>query len=113
MYAHQTKLVTEDVLELRREGGRYVRELREAAGLTQRQLAALIKVEFYTFVSQIETGRGRIPPHSYQLWADALGVDVKDFVLDLMRFYDPVTYNILNTDVIARRCLGEAARTGL
>lgn len=95
MYSHQTKLASEEVQELRREGGRYIRELREAVGLSQRQLAALIGVEFYTFVSQIETGRGRIPPDSYRIWAEALGVDAKDFVRCLMRFYDPVTYGIL------------------
>lgn len=95
MYAHQTKLGTEEVQELRREGGRYVRALREAAGLSQRQLAAKIEVEFYTFVSQIETGRGRIPPDSYRIWADALGIDVKEFVRNLMRFYDPITHGIL------------------
>ncbi|TXM67541.1 helix-turn-helix transcriptional regulator [Methylobacterium sp. WL12] len=95
MYAHQTKLASEEVQELRREGGRYVRELREAAGLSQRQLAALIGVEFYTFVSQIETGRGRIPPDSYRTWAEALGVEPRTFVQTLMRFYDPVTHGIL------------------
>lgn len=95
MYAHQTKLGTEEVQELRRDGGRYIRALREAAGLSQRQLAAKIEVEFYTFVSQIETGRGRIPPDSYRIWAEALGVDVKDLVRNLMRFYDPITHGIL------------------
>lgn len=95
MYAHQQKLASDEVQELRREGGRYVRELREAKGLSQRQLAALIGVEFYTFVSQIETGRGRIPPDSYRIWADALGVDVREFVQTLMQFYDPVTHGIL------------------
>lgn len=100
MYAHQTKLATEAVQELRRGGGRYVRDLREAAGLSQRQLAAKIGVEFYTFVSQIETGRGRIPPDSYQLWADALGVDVRAFVQELMRYYDPVTHGILFGDAV-------------
>ena len=98
MYAQHSGLGTEKVQELRREGGRYVRELREAAGLSQRQLAALIQVEFYTFVSQIETGRGRIPPDSYRLWAEALGVDVRDFVTNLMRYYDPVTYDVLFED---------------
>ena len=98
MYAHQTKLASEAVQELRREGGRYVRELREAAGLSQRQLAAKIGLDFYTFVSQIETGRGRIPPDSYRTWAEALGIDVRTFVQDLMRFYDPVTHGILFGD---------------
>ena len=95
MYANQQKLASDAVQELRREGGRYVRELREARGLSQRQLAALIGVEFYTFVSQIETGRGRIPPDSYRIWADALGLDVREFVQTLMQFYDPVTHGIL------------------
>ncbi|TXM60478.1 helix-turn-helix transcriptional regulator [Methylobacterium sp. WL12] len=99
MYAHQTKLASEEVQELRREGGRYVRELREAAGLSQRQLAALIGVEFYTFVSQIETGRGRIPPDSYRIWAEALQVDARELVINLMQFYDPVTYGILGADL--------------
>jgi transcriptional regulator with XRE-family HTH domain len=95
MYAHHQKLAVEDVQELRREGGRYLRELREARGLSQRQLANLIGAEFYTFVSQIETGRGRIAPDRYRVWAEALGMDVRLFVENLMRFYDPVTYKYL------------------
>jgi transcriptional regulator with XRE-family HTH domain len=95
MYAHQTKLASDEVQELRREGGRYLRELREARGLSQRQLAGLIGAEFYTFVSQIETGRGRIPPDRYRTWADALGVEPRPFVRNLMRYYDPVTFDIL------------------
>ncbi|WP_336488999.1 helix-turn-helix domain-containing protein [Methylobacterium nigriterrae] len=99
MYAHQTKLASDEVQELRREGGRYLRELREARGLSQRQLAALIGAEFYTFVSQIETGRGRIPPDRYRTWAEALGVEPRAFVQALMRYYDPVTHEILFEDV--------------
>lgn len=98
MYAHQTKLGSDTVQELRREGGRYVRELREAAGLSQRQLAAKVGIEFYTFVSQIENGRGRIPPDSYRTWAETLEIEPCAFVRALMRFYDPVTYTILFND---------------
>ena len=95
MYAHHQRLGSEEVQELRREGGRYLRELREARSLSQRQLAALIGAEYYTFISQLETGRGRIPPDRYSTWAEALGVDVRQFVQTLMRFYDPLTYEIL------------------
>jgi transcriptional regulator with XRE-family HTH domain len=97
MHAHRTKLTSDSVRELRREGGRYLRELREAAGLSQRQLAVLLGIEFYTFISQIETGRGRIPPDSYRTWAKALGREPRSFVRDLMRFYDPITHDILFT----------------
>ncbi|MDR7039221.1 transcriptional regulator with XRE-family HTH domain [Methylobacterium sp. BE186] len=80
---------------MRREGGRYLKELREARGLSQRQLAQLVGADYYTFISQLETGRGRIPPDRYRAWAQALGVDVRHFVQTLMRFYDPMTYDIL------------------
>jgi transcriptional regulator with XRE-family HTH domain len=95
MYAYQHGLASDAVRELRQEGGRYIRGLREAAGLSQRQLAAKVGIEVYSFISQIETGRGRIPSDSYRVWADALGVEPRDLVQNLMRFYDPVTHEIL------------------
>lgn len=95
MYAHHQRLDSEGVLELRKEGGRFLKELREARGLSQRQLANLVGAEYYTFISQLETGRGRIPPDRYRAWAKALAVDPKDLVQSLMRFYDPMTYEIL------------------
>ncbi|MGC5778696.1 helix-turn-helix domain-containing protein [Methylobacterium sp. NFXW15] len=95
MYVHQQRLGSEEVQELRREGGRFLKDLREKRGLSQRQLAVQVGAEYYTFISQLETGRGRVPPDRYRVWADALGVDVRDFVTSLMRFYDPQTYEIL------------------
>jgi transcriptional regulator with XRE-family HTH domain len=95
VYAHHQRLASEEVQELRREGGRYLKELREARGLSQRQLANLVGAEYYTFISQLETGRGRIPPDRYGAWAEALNVDVRLFVKALMRFYDPLTHEIL------------------
>jgi transcriptional regulator with XRE-family HTH domain len=95
VYAHHQRLDSEAVLELRREGGRYLKELREARGLSQRQLAQMVGAEYYTFISQLETGRGRIPPDRYRAWADALGVAPRDLVRNVMRFYDPITHEIL------------------
>ena len=102
VYAHYQRLDSEEVLELRREGGRYLKELREAQGLSQRQLAALVGAEYYTFISQLETGRGRIPPDRYRAWAEALKIEPREFVRNVMRFYDPMTYEILFGDVTAR-----------
>ena len=84
-----------EVQDLRREGGRWLKEMREAAGLSQRQLAAKVGADYYTFISQLETGRGRIPPDRYRDWAAALGTPERAFVRELMRFYDPITYEIL------------------
>jgi transcriptional regulator with XRE-family HTH domain len=95
MYSNPQKQSDRQTAELRKQAGRWLKELREKRGLSQRQLAALVGTEYYTFISQLETGRGRIPPDRYKVWADALGVDQKKFVRHLMQFYDPVTYEIL------------------
>jgi transcriptional regulator with XRE-family HTH domain len=92
----------EDVHELRKEAGRWLKGLRESKGLSQREVAERAGTEYYTFVSQLETGRGRIAAEHYLLWANALGVEPKLFVRTLMRYYDPVTYDILFPRTAAR-----------
>jgi transcriptional regulator with XRE-family HTH domain len=84
-----------EVQELRRLAGVWLKERRERRGLSQRQLAKLIGAEYYTFVSQLENGRGRIPPDRYLEWATALDIEPAEFVRTLMRYYDPVTHRIL------------------
>jgi len=95
MYGNPQRRSTADVQDLRREGGRWLKALRDAAGLSQRQLAEKVGADYYTFISQLETGRGRIPPDRYRDWAKALGVRDKDFVRDVLKYYDPITYDIL------------------
>ena len=95
MYTHSRVNSEPAVQELRKAAGVWLRELRERRGLSQRQLAKLVGTEYYTFVSQLETGRGRIPPDRYLDWAKALDVEPREFVRALMRYYDPVTYAIL------------------
>lgn len=95
MYTHPQHRASYDVKQLRQDAGRWLKQLREARGLTQRELASLVGLHFYTFISQLESGRGRIPPDRYQAWADALGVEAQEFVRELLRYYDPVTYRHL------------------
>jgi len=98
MYSAHQKHNDPSTLVLRQEAGRWLKSRREAAGLSQRELATRVGVDYYTFVSQLETGRGRVPPDKYQLWAEALKMDVRDFVLALFPFYDPLTAAILFPD---------------
>jgi transcriptional regulator with XRE-family HTH domain len=93
MYSHRrsAKLAR----KLRHEAGLLLRQLREKRGLSQRELAQKVGVEYYTLISQLENGRGRIPPDRYLAWAHALGLEPREFVLGLMPYYDPVTYNII------------------
>src|SRR5271167_423543 len=95
VHSSPQKLSDKEVVELRREAGQWLKRLREAQGLSQRDLADAVGVEYYTFISQVESGRGRIPPDRYRAWAKALRVPAREFVIKLMRYYDPVTYRIL------------------
>jgi transcriptional regulator with XRE-family HTH domain len=95
MYGNPQRRTAANVQELRREGGRWLKEQRERAGLSQRQLADRVGADYYTFVSQLETGRGRIPPDRYKQWADALDIPAREFVKSVMRYYDPTTYELL------------------
>jgi transcriptional regulator with XRE-family HTH domain len=87
--------------QLRKEAGAWLRVCREKRGLSQRELAQLVEVEYYTFISQVEAGRGRVPPDRLAIWADALQVDTQTFVKTLMRFYDPITYGLLFPESVA------------
>lgn len=86
------------VLALRQEAGVWLRGLREAAGLSQRELAKAVGLEYYTFISQIESGRGRVPPAQTRAWAEALNMPVRDFAIELMRFYDPINHALIFGD---------------
>lgn len=95
MYGNPQKRTSTEVQQLRRDGGRWLKDLREKAGLSQRQLASAVGAEYYTFISQLETGRGRIPPDRYETWAVALGVPPQYFVKQVLRYYDPITFGLL------------------
>ena len=95
MYTHPQRRSAKLTQKLRQEAGRWLRELREERGLSQRDLAQKVGAEYYTFISQLEHGRGRIPPDRYLVWARALDVEPREFVQGLMSYYDPVTYDIV------------------
>jgi len=111
MYSHPQANGGEWAKQLRREAGVWLKAKREAAGLTQKDLAKAVGFEYYTFISQIESGRGRVPPESYRPWAAAIGVAPKEFVKHLMAFYDPLTYEVLFEDERADGA-GTAERAG-
>lgn len=89
------------VQELRRAAGNWLRNQREAVGFSQTDLARALNLEYYTFISQIENGRGRIPANRYVDWADALQIPRREFAMRMMQYYDPVTYELIFGDVDA------------
>ena len=98
MLAESHKFTPEEAKEPRATLGLWLKSLREAAGLSQRDLADRLSLDYYTFISQLENGRGKIPAHRYVEWAQALEQNPKSFVRELLRFYEPLTYQILFED---------------
>jgi transcriptional regulator with XRE-family HTH domain len=80
---------------LRREAGRWLKSMREAAGLTQADLAAQVGLRYYTFISQVESGVGRVPIEVQGAWAEALGLEPGAFARTLLRHYEPELYRLL------------------
>lgn len=95
MLAEVHKTTPEETREQRVTLGLWLRALREQAGLSQRDLANILSLDYYTFISQLENGRGKIPAHRYMEWSEALGQDPKVFVQTLLKHYEPTTYSIL------------------
>jgi transcriptional regulator with XRE-family HTH domain len=81
--------------ELRQRAGAWLKELRARAGLSQIQLAERLGLKYYTFVSQVENGFGRVPTESMEAWARALGVEPPTFARKLLSFYDPELHRLL------------------
>jgi len=99
MYSNrQPNADSAEVIRLRQEGGAWLRALREKAGLSQRELAAAVGLDYYSFISQIESGKGRIPTAQMKNWAEALKVSPRDFAIRMMRFYDPINYGLIFGD---------------
>jgi transcriptional regulator with XRE-family HTH domain len=81
--------------ELRKQAGTWLKELRARAGLSQMQLAGRLGFKYYTFISQVENGFGRVPTDSMEAWAKALGANPSAFAKQLLSFYDPELYRLL------------------
>ena len=83
---------------LRQQAGRWLKTARETAGLTQAELAEQVGLRYYTFVSQVESGLGRLPIETQGAWATALGLNPGEFARTLLRFYEPELFRLLFGD---------------
>jgi transcriptional regulator with XRE-family HTH domain len=81
--------------KLRRAAGAWLKELRAQAGLSQIELADRLGLKYYTFISQVENGFGRVPTDTMEAWARALGAEPAGFARQLLSFYDPELHRLL------------------
>jgi transcriptional regulator with XRE-family HTH domain len=80
-----------------RAGGQWLKNRRIAAGLTQNELASLLGLKYYTWISQLEAGQ-QVPPDKYAGFAHALKMDPKAFTREQLRFFQPEVFRILFGD---------------
>ena len=92
MHAVQT---ASDTKKMRREAGAWLKELRARAGLSQIELAEKLGLKYYTFVSQVENGFGRVPTESIEAWGRALAQEPAAFAKKLLAYYDPEMHRLL------------------
>jgi transcriptional regulator with XRE-family HTH domain len=80
---------------LRKQAGTWLKELRGQAGLSQIELAQILGFKYYTFISQVENGFGRVPTESMEAWARALKVEPQVFARRLLTYYEPELHRLL------------------
>ena len=71
--------------DLRKQAGAWLKQARNAAGLSQMDLAQRLGLKYYTFVSQVENGFGRVPTEQMGAWALALGLDGPQWLRSRLR----------------------------
>lgn len=82
-------------LQSRKVAGTWLKELRGRAGLSQIELAERLGLKYYTFISQVENGFGRVPTESMEAWSLALGEEPSSFARTLLAHYDPELHRLL------------------
>jgi transcriptional regulator with XRE-family HTH domain len=93
--ARQVKKSFPPAAELRKSAGNWLKARRKAAGLSQVDLAQRLGLKYYTFISQVENGFGRVPSDSMEAWGRALGVAPSEFARELLSYYEPELYRLL------------------
>lgn len=91
---HATKTAPKAV-QARKDAGTWLKELRARAGLSQVELAEKLGLKYYTFISQVENGFGRVPTDQIEAWGRALGQEPSPFTRKLLSYYDPELYRLL------------------
>jgi len=78
--------------EMRKRAGKWLQQLRKAAGLRQSDIGEELGHSYTSTVSQIERGLLRLPPEHWVAWAELLSQDAQQFAQRLLYWYDPHAY---------------------
>jgi transcriptional regulator with XRE-family HTH domain len=87
--------ISETAQTLRQRFGVWLKERREAAGVTQLELSRLLGHDYVSMVSQVERGRSLIPAPDLAAWADALKVERAEFARQYLYHCHPEAAELL------------------
>jgi len=79
--------------------GAYLQELREKAGLTQKQVTAVLGWTSHQQLSSVERGNNRLPPEHNATLAILYQVTPAELTCNLLRHYSPYEYECLFGEV--------------
>jgi DNA-binding XRE family transcriptional regulator len=89
-------MLSEERIESNKKGlGKVIKEHRAKVGMTQKDLAAVLDIEYYTMVSQMELGYMSIPPSLWGKLARALDMDKHVWALRCLHTYQPDVFKAL------------------
>lgn len=80
------------VEEKRKRFGQIIKSLRQTARLTQHDVAEQLDYKYLSFVSQLETGKQRIPVQDMKSFARLYNVDIHAFAKECVRAYESKHY---------------------
>lgn len=82
-------------LIMRKRWGKLLQSYREETGVTQRDLAVALDIDYYTMISQIERGLAKIPTQDLPTWARVLQKPLKDFAMEYLYWTEPYIFAAL------------------
>jgi len=80
---------------LRRRFGGWLKSVREQAGLTQLDVAAILDYAYPTTISQVERGASALPPGELARWAEAIHAPPKKVAEMYLYYIEPFLYTAL------------------
>ncbi len=81
--------------KLRQRGGAWFQNKRQSLGLTQLDVSKRLGYDYYTFVAQIESGKGKLPEEHYETVAKLFKMSPQDFAKKQLVFYFPSIFKCL------------------
>lgn len=84
---------------MRKRFGRWLKEVRVTAGLTQLDVAAALDYAYPTTVSQIERGASALPPGELFRWAEAIKMSPQEVAEKYLYFIEPFLYIALTARI--------------